>query len=150
MKKLSLAIRFGLVTGAILIAYFLILALVHKHTNPAFSFLNAAITAFGIYEAVRLKKLENSSAFSYAEGFRIAIVTGFVATFVFAVFFLFYITEVNSLFLPTLLETIGWGNTVTTGMISFVVIVMGLTTTVVSALTVMQLFKNSRNIIQNS
>lgn len=150
MKNLSLPIRFGLLTGAVLIAYFLILALVHKHTNPAFSFLNAAITAFGIYEAVRLKKIENPSLFSYSEGFKIAVITGFVATFVFTVFFLFYITEVNSLFLSSLLENISWNNTVTTGMITFVVAVMGLATSVVSALTVMQLFKKTRNILQNS
>lgn len=63
-EKVTLPIRFGLVTGAVLMAYFLILALVHKHTKPVFSFLNAAITAFGVYEAVRLKKIENISLFS--------------------------------------------------------------------------------------
>ena len=48
MKNLSLPIRFGLVTSALLIAYFLVLALVDKHTSPAFSFVNAIITGFGI------------------------------------------------------------------------------------------------------
>ena len=150
MKQLSLPIRFGLATGAILIAYFLILALFNKHTNPVFSFFNAVITAFGIYEAVRLKKLENSNDFSYTEGFKTAIITGFAATFIFSVFFLFYITEINNSFLPTFLETIHWNNTLTTGMLTFVVAIMGLATTVVSALTIMQLFKNTRNIIQKS
>jgi len=56
MKNISLAIRFGLVTGAVLISYFLVLAIVEKHTNPVFSFFNALITGFGIYEAVRVKK----------------------------------------------------------------------------------------------
>ena len=60
MKTLSLPIRFGLVTSAVLIAYFLILALFNKHTNPVFSFFNAVITVFGIYEAVRLKKLKEA------------------------------------------------------------------------------------------
>ena len=81
MKNLSLPIRFGLVTSAVLIAYFLVLSLVDKHTNPAFSFVNAIITGIGIYEAIRLSKLENLDNFSYGEGFKTGIITGFVANF---------------------------------------------------------------------
>lgn len=149
MKNLSLPIRFGLVTSAVLIAYFLILALFNKHTNPAFSFFNAVITAFGIYEVIRLKKLENQDDFSYGEGFKTGIVTGFIATLIFTFFFLFYATEINGSFLPELLQTIKGGFNVDIGMVTFVVLVMGLATTVVCVLSVMQLFKKSRNILQN-
>ena len=149
MKKLSLPIRFGLVTASVLIAYFLILALFNKHTNPAFSFFNAVITAFGIYEVIRLKKLEDLENFSYVEGFKTGIITGFVATMFFTLFFLFYATEINSEFLPELLQSIHGGFNVDIGMITFVVAVMGLATTVVCALTVMQLFKKTNNFPQN-
>ncbi|WP_396602864.1 DUF4199 domain-containing protein [Algibacter sp. R77976] len=149
MKNLSLPIRFGLVTSAVLIAYFLVLALVDKHTNPAFSLVNAIITGFGIYEAVRLSKLENLDNFSYGEGFKTGVITGFVATIVFSVFFLFYATEVNSEFLPELLQKIKGGFNADIGMVTFVVAVMGFATTVVSSLTVMQLFKKSGNLAQN-
>ena len=149
MKKLSLPIRFGLVTSAVLIAYFLVLAMVGKHTNPAFSFVNAIITSFGIYEAIRLNKLENSDGFSYFEGFKTGIIAGFVATIVFTIFFLFYVTEINSEFIPELLQKIKGGFNADVGMVTFVVAVMGLATTVVSALTVMQLFKKTGNIPQN-
>ncbi len=149
MKNLSLPIRFGLVTSAMLIAYFLVLALVGKHTNPAFSFVNAIITGFGIYEAIRLSKLENPDNFSYGEGFKTGIITGFVATIVFTIFFLFYATEVNSAFLSELLQKMKGGFNTNIGMVTFVVAVMGLATTVVSSLTVMQLFKKSRNMPQN-
>ncbi|MCF7559828.1 DUF4199 domain-containing protein [Sabulilitoribacter multivorans] len=150
MKKISLPIRFGLVTSAVLIAYFLVLALFHKHTNPAFSFFNAFITAFGIFEAVRLKKLENTNDFSYGEGFKTGVITGFVATIVFTIFFLFYATEINIDFLPELLHTFKGSFDVDIGMVTFVVAIMGFSTTVVSALTVMQLFKKSGNMSQNS
>lgn len=150
MKKISLPIRFGLVTSAVLIAYFLVLALFHKHTNPAFSFFNAFITAFGIFEAVRFKKLENTSDFSYGEGFKTGVITGFVATIVFTIFFLFYATEINMGFLPELLHTFKGSFDVDIGMVTFVVAIMGFSTTVVSALTVMQLFKKSGNMSQNS
>ncbi|WP_298238660.1 DUF4199 domain-containing protein [uncultured Algibacter sp.] len=149
MKNLSLPIRFGLVTSVVLIAYFLILALFNKHTNPAFSFFNAIITAFGIYEVIRLKKLEDPNNFSYGEGFKTGIITGFIATLIFTVFFLFYATEINASFLPELLQIINGGFNADIGMVTFVVLVMGLATTVVCVLSVMQLFKNSRNIIQN-
>jgi uncharacterized integral membrane protein len=148
MKNLSLPIRFGIVTSAVLIAYFLVLALVDKHTNPAFSFVNAIITSFGIYEAVRLSKFEDPVDFTYAKGFKTAIITGFVATILFTIFFLFYATEVNSAFLSELLQKIKGGFNADIGMVTFVVAVMGLATTVVSALTVMQLFKKTNNIPQ--
>ncbi|GGZ85428.1 DUF4199 domain-containing protein [Algibacter mikhailovii] len=148
MKKLSLPIRFGLVTSAILVAYFLVLAMFGKHTNPAFSFVNAIITGLGVYEAIRLSKLENPTEFSYSMGFKTGIITGFVATLIFTIFFLFYATEINLEFLPELLQTINGGFNADIGIIAFVVAIMGLATSVVSALTVMQLFKNTRNIPQ--
>ncbi|NNC49942.1 MAG: DUF4199 domain-containing protein [Flaviramulus sp.] len=149
MKKLSIPVRFGLVTSAVLIAYFLVLALLHKHTNPVFSFFNAIITAFGIYEAIRLKKLENVEDFSYGEGFKTGLITGAVATLLFTVFFLFYATEFNSTFLPELLKIMNGGLGADVGLVTAVVLIMGLATTVVSTLTVMQLFKKSGNIPQN-
>ncbi|MGK0254012.1 MAG: hypothetical protein ACI9OE_001498 [Mariniflexile sp.] len=141
MKKISLPIRFGLVTSAVLIAYFLVLALFNKHINPAFSFFNALITAFGIFEAVKLSKLENLEAFSYGEGFKTGIITGFVATLSFTFFFLFYATEFNTTFLPELLHTIHGAFNADVGMVTFVVLIMGLATTVIATLTVMQFFK---------
>ncbi|WP_303318909.1 DUF4199 domain-containing protein [Flavivirga abyssicola] len=149
MKKISLSIRFGFFTSALLISYFLILALFNKHINPVFSFFNAVITAFGICEAVRLKKLENPETFTYDEGFKTGVVTGFTATLMFTAFFLFYATEINAAFLSELLQTIKGDFNVDIGMVTFIVAVMGLATTVVATLTVMQFFKKTRNIPQN-
>lgn len=148
MKKISLPIRFGLVTAAVLIAYFLILALFHKATNPFFSFFNAVITAFGIYEVIRLSKFESPSSFSYGEGFKTGLISGTIATLTFTVFFLLYATEINSEFLPELLISMHGGLGADVGLVTFVVAIMGLATTVVSSLAVMQLFKNSGNIPQ--
>lgn len=147
MKK-SLPIRFGLVTGTVLIAYFLVLALVGKHTNPAFSFFNALITGLGIYEAIRVKKLEDFKGFSYGEGFKTGVVTGVVATIVFTIFFLLYITEIDSGFLPDLQQIIKGGFNTSVGIVVFVVAVMGFATTVVASLTVMQYLKKIGNIGQ--
>lgn len=146
MKNIILPVRFGLTTSAVLIAYFLILALFDKHTNPVFSFLNAVITAFGIFETVRYYKLEQGDNFTYTGGFIAGITTGAMATASFTVFFLLYITEINSDFLPKLLEVVNVGTTVSVGVLTFVVAIMGMATTVISAFTVMQYFKKSWNV----
>ena len=149
MKKIILPIRFGLVTSAVLIAYFLFLALFDKHINPIFSFVNAAITAFGIYEAIKIYKLEQGDAFTYTSGFSTGIVTGATATIVFTIFFLFYSTEVNPEFLSKLMRNIKGSFDINDGLVTFIVAIMGFATTVISTLTLMQLFKNSGNIPQN-
>lgn len=149
MKKIILPVRFGLVTSAVLIAYFLVLAMFGSHTNPVFSFLNAGITTFGIYEAIRVYKLEQGIQFNYANGFTAGLVTGITATLVFTGFFLFYSTEINQDFLPELLSSLHGGFDINNGLVSFIVAIMGLVTTLVATLTVMQLFKNSGNIPQN-
>lgn len=146
MKKAALPVRFGLIMSGILIAYFLILAMFDKHTNPVFSFLNAFITVFGIYETVRYYKLEQGEDFTYSKGITAAIISGFIATTVFSVFFLFYITEVDPDFVSSLLKTIDFNSSVSVGIMTFTVAVMGLASTVISALTVMQYFKKSWNV----
>lgn len=146
MKNISYIIRFGLVTAAVLIAYFLLLALFNLHTNPTFSFFNAVITAFGIYEVTRSYKLRRTNTFSYGEGFKTGMLTGSIATIVFTVFFLIYSTEINPEFLPKLLKSMNGSFNINEGLITFIVAVMGFATTLVATLTVMQLFKTSRNI----
>lgn len=142
MKNISIPIRYGLVTSAVLIAYFLVLALFNNHVRPAFSFFNAIITSCGIFEAVRVSKLENVEKFSFGEGFKIGIITGFLAALLFSVFFLVYATEINPDFLLELLNTIPGDLGADVGMVTFVVFIMGLTTTVISTFVVMQFFKN--------
>lgn len=150
MKNISLPIRFGLMTSVVLIGYFLILSLFNKHINPAFSFFNALITAFGVCQAVKFSKIQDIEQFSYTQGFKIGIITGFTATLFFTIFFLIYTTELDRNFLFELMEEFNGSFSVDIGMIIFIVAIMGLTTSVVATLSVMQFFKISRNIPQNS
>ena len=64
MKNLTLPIRFGIVTSAVLVAYFLILALLGKHTNVFFSLFNGVITGFGIYETNKYTTLRKGKGLS--------------------------------------------------------------------------------------
>lgn len=143
MKELSIPIRFGLVTAAVLVAYFLILALLGKHTHPGFSFFNAVITFFGIYEAVKLDKLNDVDNFTYEEGFKTGLITGGVATFLFTAFFLVYASELDSNFIPEISSFLDKNIETNVGMVTAIVAVMGAATTVICTLTIMQWFKKS-------
>lgn len=149
MKELSIPIRFGLVTAAVLVAYFLILALLDKHTHPAFSFFNAVITFFGIYEAVKLVKLHDTDTFTYEEGIKAGLITGGVATILFTIFFLVYASELDSDFIPELSAFIDKRVETNVGMVTAIVAVMGAATTVICSLTVMQWFKKSNTPSEN-
>jgi hypothetical protein len=147
MKKVTLPVRFGIAISGSLIAFFLILSLFEAHTSPIYSLFNSIITGFGIYEAIKIYKLQKGDKFTYTSGFTVGIITGFVATVIFSVFFAFYISEIDLNFLDKLLEVFGGEYQVNTGIITFAVAIMGFATTVVLTLTFMQLFKRSRNIL---
>ena len=150
MKNMSLPIKYGLVISACLIAYFLILSLFNLHTNPFFSLFNGVITGFGIYEAIKHYKLHQKENFSYSGGFTVGLVAGFLAAIVFTIFFTLYATEINPDFLGQLLTVFKSDYNVHIGLVAFVVAIMGFATSVVLTLTCMQLFKNSRNTLQNA
>lgn len=146
MKNLTLPIRFGIVTSACLIAYFLILSLIGKHTNIFFSLVNGVITGFGIYETIKYTKLRLGKDFSYGKGFIAGITTGFVATLLFTVFFALYSTELNADFLNKLSEVWAKDYANFEGIVFFTVAIMGFATTLVLTLSFMQLFKTSNNL----
>ncbi|MDO6818359.1 DUF4199 domain-containing protein [Zobellia sp. 1_MG-2023] len=146
MKQYAQPIRFGIATSGCLIAYFLILSLFNLHTNIFFSLFNGVITGFGIYEAIKYFKLKNPDSFDYGKGFTAGLVTGFVATLVFTIFFAFYSTELNGMFLEQL--STAWFNDYKSfeGIVFFTVAIMGFATSLVLTLSFMQLFKTSRNL----
>lgn len=150
MRKIALPVKFGIVMSALLMAFFLILSLFGLHTNPVFSLLNGIIIGFGIYETIKYYKLEQGENFTYTGGFTVGLVSGFIASLLFTVFFLLYATEVDPLFLQKLLKVFKGDYSVSVGLVTFVVAIMGFATTVVLTLTCMQLFKNSNNLSQNA
>ncbi|MGB5236983.1 MAG: DUF4199 domain-containing protein [Flavobacteriaceae bacterium] len=145
MMRFALPIRFGIATSGSLIAYFLILSLFGLHTNVFFSLFNGVITGFGIYEAIKYFRLEEGNAFTYGSGFKTGIVTGFLATIIFTVFFAFYSTEIDKDFLPAL--STAWFRDLRNfeAILFFTVAIMGFATTLVLTLSFMQLFKSSNN-----
>lgn len=145
MKNFTLPVRFGLATSGSLIAYFLVLSLFDLHTNVFFSLFNGVISGFGIYEAIKYRRLQDGQSFNYKNGFLTGIITGFMATLFFTVFFAFYATEINTAFLTQLSEQ-WFKNLSFVGIVFFTVAIMGFATTLVLTLAFMQLFKTSNNL----
>ena len=145
MKLFSLPIRFGIATSGSLIAYFLILSLFGLHTNVFFSLFNGVITGFGIYESIKYHRLELKDKFNYGRGFSAGVVTGFLATLIFTLFFALYATEINPEFLKNLAAQ--WFNDFRDfeGIVFFTVAIMGFATSLVLTLSIMQLFKSTKN-----
>ncbi len=150
MMNFSLPIRFGIAASGSLIAYFLILSLVDLHTNVFYSLFNGVITGFAIYEAIKYERIQNREGFSYGQGFKIGVITGFVATLIFTVFFAFYATEINTDFLKEL--SAAWFGEYNNfeAIVFFTVAIMGFSTTIVLTLAFMQLFKSGNGLKKKS
>lgn len=150
MKNLSISIRFGLIMSVCLIAYFLILAILNLHINPLFSIFNGFIIGFGIYETINYSKLKEGDQFNYINGFKYGLISGSIATLIFTIFFTFFATEIDPKFIYNLLGSISGEYEIHVGLVSFIVAIMGFSSTVILTLTAMQLFKPSLNIVQKA
>lgn len=146
MKNSSISIKYGIAISAGLIAYFLICSLFGVHINPAYSLFNGVIMGIGMYAALKHYRLHFGDKFSYQKGFSTGLLTGFYATVIFTIFFAIYSTEINPEFLNNLLPMWRSDYSTSTGMVIFVVAIMGFATTVILTLTFMQLLKDSWNI----
>ncbi|MGB5666860.1 MAG: DUF4199 domain-containing protein [Maribacter sp.] len=150
MKNFSLPIRFGIAASGSLIAYFLILSLFDLHSNVFYSLFNGVITGFAIYEAIKYERIQNKEGFSYGQGFKTGLITGFVATLIFTGFFAFYATEINTDFLKELSEAWFGDYKNFEAIVFFTVAIMGFSTTLVLTLSFMQLFKSSNDLKKKS
>ncbi len=145
MNPERIYLRYGIVIAIVLIAYFLIIKLFGGHENPWLRLLNGVIMAYGIYAAIRLRKLLEGEKFGYYNGFRTGLFTGVVATFIFVGFMALYMYHLDPDFPNRIM-----GNWVEEykqgpGILLFVLLVEGLASAVVLTLAFMQKFKTSWN-----
>ena len=145
----SVALKYGLFIAISLIAYFLILRLVDLHENPWLRLFNGVAMCAGIYFAIKYYKLRSGGSFSYINGIKTALITGFIATSLFTAFMSIYMFHIDPAFTEKILgewfESYGTG----AGILVFIILIEGLASTVVLSLAFMQLFKKSYNIPQN-
>ncbi|WP_460220268.1 DUF4199 family protein [Psychroserpens sp. MEBiC05023] len=148
--SLSVALKYGLFTAISLVAYFLILRLFDLHENPWLRLFNGIAMCIGIYFAIKYYKLISEENFSYINGIKTALLTGFIATIIFTVFMSVYMFHLDSAFTEKILgewfENYGTG----AGILVFIILIEGLASTVVLSLAFMQIFKKSYNPSQNA
>ena len=145
MKKSTIPVLYGVYIAIGLILYFMALSLIGVQTNPIYSLGNGLIVGVGLFFALRHYKKEKGIHFEYEKGFMAGLFTGFNATILFTIFFAIYVTNINTDFLPMMLENWSSHYHVGIALVVFVAAIMGFATTFVLTLTFMQLFKDSWN-----
>lgn len=141
-KNQTIAVKYGVITGVVLILYLLLLYLFDLHTEPIFSILNGAITGAGIYGAIEEYQHRKNKDFKYHKGFMVGLLTGFFGTVIFTIFFAIFASNIDNQLFDQWWQQRYSQNL---GLLIFVVAVMGFATTVVITLTLMQWFKSSWN-----
>lgn len=147
-SSFSVALRYGIFVTTALIAYFLVLRLFGLHENPWLRLFNGVAMAAGIFYAIKYFKLIAGNTFTYVDGFKTGLVTGFIATILFTVFMAVYMFHLDPEFTQMLLGE--WFNNYGegAGILVFIILIEGLASTVVLTLTFMQIFKKSNNVSQ--
>lgn len=147
-RSLSVALKYGLFVASSLIAYFLILRLFDLHISPWLRMLNGLFMAAGIYFSIKYYKFKYTADFTYVDGFKTGLLTGFIATGVFIVFMAIYIFHLDKEFAPSLLRE--WFNNTeqSSGILIIVILIEGLASTTILTLTCMQIFKKSQHVGQ--
>lgn len=146
MKKSKTPIYYGLFTGVILIAYFLILSMLEANTKAIYSLANGPIMAAGMYYCLKAYKGEKGVNFKYDKGYTAAVFSGFNATLFFTLFFGVYGYFINPGYMEELMGNWSSHYHTSPSLLLFVVFVMGKATTVVLSLSLMQWFKQSWNL----
>lgn len=147
-KSFSVGLKYGLYVAAELIAYFLVLRLFGMHENPWLRLFNGIIMAAGIYFAIKYYKMATGNTFTYVDGFKTGLITGFMATIIFTGFMALYMFHIDQEFARTLLAEWLQNFSEGTGILVFIIFIEGLASTAILTLTCMQILKKSQNVGQ--
>ena len=147
-RSLSVGLKYGLYIMGGLIAYFTIVGLLELNTNIWLRLANGLFMATGIYFAIKNYKSKYKEDFTYVDGFKTGLITGFIATGGFVVFMAIYVFHIDKEFADNILKH--WFNNGDQGaaLIIMIVLIEGLASTAVLTLTFMQIFKKSQNVGQ--
>lgn len=140
------ALKYGGAMALALIGYFLIVKLLGLHENPWLRLLNGMIMAYGLYRVIKDYKSEKGTSFYYFDGFKVAILAGFVATLIFALFMGIYMFHIDPFFAENLMNTWLDNYAESPAILIFIILIEGFSSSVVLSLLFMQKFKPSWNI----
>lgn len=146
----SVSLKYALYVTGSLIIYFLLLKAFDLHENPWLRLTNGVFMCLGIYFAIKRYKSSSEDKFSYIDGTKTGLVTGFIATVLFTIFMAIYMFHLDTAFTQKLLGDWFADYEVGANILLFIVFIEGLASSVVLSLAFMQLFKNSGFVKQNT
>ena len=109
---------------------------------------NGLFMAAGIFFAIQNYKLRYKTDFTYVNGFKTGLITGFIATGCFALFMAIYVFHLDKEFAYNIVKE--WFNSGEQGgaLIIMILLMEGLASTAILTLTFMQIFKKSQDVGQ--
>lgn len=143
LKLENVAIRYGLLVAAGLIAFFLVAKLLGIVYLLELRVLNLLFVVIGIFSAIRYYKKNNSSVMTYFEGLGIGMLTNLVAVVVFAAFMVLYLTIIDPALMVFIKENSVFGMYLNPFIASATIIIEGFGSGAISTFMIMQYFKNS-------
>ncbi|MEM5565797.1 DUF4199 family protein [Psychroserpens sp. AS72] len=146
----KVALRYGIFIAISLVAYFLILKLLGLHQNPWLRLFNGIAMSLGLFYAIKYYKRISGDEFSYINGTKTGLLTGFIGTLFFTLFMAIYMFHLDTAFTEELLGAWFENYDSGAGILVFIIFIEGIASTVVLSLAFMQIFKKSHNIPQNT
>lgn len=146
MEKIGL--KYGLLTAAALIAYFLLMKLLGLVHIIELRFLNGLIMAVGVVLAIRAFKIAMDGQISYFKGLGTGLITSVVGTVVFAAFMVIYVKTAGEGMVEMLSAEQYFGERVeaTPGVVIFSVLLLeGVISGFMIAFIAMQWFKQRQH-----
>jgi hypothetical protein len=111
-------------TAAGIIAFFLLMKLVHLNTVVELRFLNIFIVLFGVRYILLRKREENGGKLAYLDGMMTGFMTAFLSAVLFAVFIFIYL-NIDSAFMFYLKATQPFGTYLTPASASLITVLEG-------------------------
>ncbi|MDX5347504.1 MAG: DUF4199 domain-containing protein [Hymenobacteraceae bacterium] len=139
-------LKYGVLTAAGLILYFLAMKVMGLAHLVELRFLNGLIMGVGVSVAIWQFKKSVNGAINYLEGLGVGFITAGIASFLFAVFMVLYVTLLDKQFMQTLLSdhTIGSKITLVPLLVVFgVIILVGVICGFMLAFIAMQFYKRA-------
>ena len=151
MEKIG--IKYGLLTAAGLLAYFLIMSLIGLVHIIELRFLNAIIMAIGVSMAIRAYKIKMRGNIGYFSGLGVGTLTAIIGTTLFAALILLYIKLAGHSLVEVLSAERYFGDRVqsTPGLVVFSVLMLeGVISGVMISFIAMQYFKQKDHKVPGS
>jgi len=137
------ALKYGLITTAGLIAYFLLMKLAGLVQIVELRMLNLFILIAGVGFAIREYKRSSDDEMDYLQGFGIGMLTTAVSVITFSLFIFFYLNLLDPAFMETIKQEEAFGQYLNPYMAALAIFFEGMGSGLILSFIIMQYMKRS-------